>query len=158
MDSWRRYDCILFFYIMSVLNNMTYTAWNWDKAMVSGPVPIARRGHSASVIGRYIFVFGGIYGYSKVMHCFLCCSDLFQSYYFLNSICRIYGFLIPRICLGNNCLYKERSLLAGLGILPRLSGSSLLSLEARLGETTFTRMHLLWTQVDINFEFGDSLW
>eukprot|EP00743_Colponemidia_sp_Colp-15_P003636 GILK01003925.1.p1 GENE.GILK01003925.1~~GILK01003925.1.p1 ORF type:complete len:525 (+),score=89.33 GILK01003925.1:55-1629(+) len=50
--------------------------WKWTLLDVTGAAPAARRGHSSSLVGmgsqRKLFVFGGMYGYSKFLddlHC-----------------------------------------------------------------------------------------
>lgn len=42
-------------------------AWKWNWLKCSGSIPIARRGHTASAVGPYIFVFGGIHGLTRYL-------------------------------------------------------------------------------------------
>ena len=42
--------------------------WKWQQLSVTGCAPCPRRGHSANVIGSYMFVFGGLYGFSKYLN------------------------------------------------------------------------------------------
>ena len=42
--------------------------WKWQKIGVNGIGPCARRGHSASVINNKMYIFGGLYGFTKYLN------------------------------------------------------------------------------------------
>ena len=42
--------------------------WKWQQLEITGTAPCSRRGHSANVIGSKMFIFGGLYGFSKYLN------------------------------------------------------------------------------------------
>eukprot|EP01083_Nonionella_stella_P156382 506369_1 len=42
--------------------------WKWQQLNVTGTAPCPRRGHTANVIGSHMFIFGGLYGFSKYLN------------------------------------------------------------------------------------------
>jgi N-acetylneuraminic acid mutarotase len=41
--------------------------WLWQETTATGPQPNARRGHTATRIGTRIYIWGGLYGYTKFL-------------------------------------------------------------------------------------------
>jgi len=46
--------------------------WSWQLCKPIGNVPGQRRGHSATAVGRRLYIFGGIYGYTRYFNDFYC--------------------------------------------------------------------------------------
>ena len=42
--------------------------WKWQELEVNGVPPCPRRGHSAVVMGSCMYIFGGLYGFSKYLN------------------------------------------------------------------------------------------
>lgn len=53
-------------------------SWSWSLVPIEGELPLPRRGHSSSSIGRKMYIFGGLYGFSRV--------KIYSSVYFIVSV------------------------------------------------------------------------